>query len=263
MIPKYLYHYTSIDTVKKIVAYKKIRFTRLDLLNDPYEGIANFEDIKEHPNLNQKVMYCSCWTPKASESVILWTIYTKMKGVRIKVKSNLFSYNNDIFRCREISNGFVPVSKIKPIPFSDKELKNGIQEIDGPIKITYVSNLKEIYQDAIGTRIANEGKENEFLMYNISLYDLGIKKLDYWNFENEWRYRICPYKEMCGGKSAIERVTNFPTPEYIDVPFYKEVEEILVGPDVLDEQIEEIKLFLEAKKLNIPVLKSAIKINPK
>lgn len=262
MIPKYLYHYTSIDTIKKIVNSQKIRFTRLDLLNDPYEGIIDFEDIKEHPNLNRKLIYCSCWTPEASESVILWTIYTKMKGVRIKVKSNLFSYNSGVFKCREIKDGFVPVSRIKPIPFTDKELKCEIQEIDGPIKITYVSNLKEIYQDAIGTRIANEGKENEFLMYDISLYDLGIKKLDYWKFENEWRYRICPYKEIHGDKFAIENATYL-TPEYIDVPFCEEIKEILVGPDVLDEQIEEIKLFLASKKINIPVLKSAIKINPK
>lgn len=260
MIPKYLYHYTSIDTVKKIVDSQKIRFTRLDLLNDPYEGIVAFEDIKEHPNINQKIIYCSCWTPEASESVILWTIYTKMKGVRIKVKTNLFS---DKFRFREIKEGFVPVSRIESIPFTDKELKGGIQEVDGPIKITYVGNLKEVYQDAIGTSIANEGKENEFPMYDISLYGLGIKKLDYWKFENEWRYRICPYKEIHGGKFAIENATCFPTPKYIDVPFNQEIEEILVGPDVLDEQIEEIKLFLAAKKINIPILKSAIKIKPK
>lgn len=76
-------------------------------------------------------------------------------------------------------------------------------------------------------------------------YDLGIKKLDYWKFENEWRYRICIYKE------------------YINVLFNQKIEEILVGSDELDEKIEEIKLFLEAKKVNIPILKSAIKINPK
>ncbi|MCM1235589.1 MAG: hypothetical protein NC489_36280 [Ruminococcus flavefaciens] len=249
--------------MKKIVDSQKIRFTRLDLLNDPYEGIVDFEDIKAHPNINQKFIYCSCWTPETSESVILWAIYTKMKGVRIKVKSNLFFYNSDVFKCREIRAGFVPVSKIKSIPYADKELKGEIQEIDGPIKITYVNNLEEIYKDAIGTSIANEGKENEFLMYDISLYDLGIKKLDYWKFENEWRYRICPYKEMHGGKFAIENAACFPTPEYIDVPFNKDIEEILVGPDVLDEQIEDIKLFLESKRINIPILKSAIKINLK
>lgn len=98
MIPKYLYHYTSIDAIKEIVDSQKNRFTRLDLLNDPYEGIVDFEDIKEYPNINQKVIYCSCWTPETSESVILWTIYTKMKGVRIKVKSNLFSYNIDKYK---------------------------------------------------------------------------------------------------------------------------------------------------------------------
>lgn len=40
MILKYLYHYTSTDTLKKIISGKTIKFSRLDTMNDPLEGGA-------------------------------------------------------------------------------------------------------------------------------------------------------------------------------------------------------------------------------
>lgn len=45
MIPKYLYHYTNVDSLLKILQSQTIRFTRLDLLNDPYEGNFLFSDM--------------------------------------------------------------------------------------------------------------------------------------------------------------------------------------------------------------------------
>lgn len=257
MTPKYLYHYTKIETLIKIIESQKIRFTRLDLLNDPYEGIVVFEDIKEYSNIQQKCIYCSCWTPEETESVGLWKIYTDMRGVRIKIRSDLFVNDYEGFKCREIKEGFVPVSEIKPIALLDK---GKINEIVGPIKISYVNDLKATYQNAIGTSIANAGKEDEFMMYDISFDELGIRKLDYWKFENECRYLICPFIKLRAGKNAFENVPDFPTPEYIDIPFYKDIEEILVGPEVSNEQIDEITKFLETEKNNISVSKSPIKI---
>ena len=58
MIPKYLYHYTKIDTMKKIIDSHKIRFTRLDLLNDPCEGIVQFTDVTRHLNIIIKIKKC-------------------------------------------------------------------------------------------------------------------------------------------------------------------------------------------------------------
>lgn len=263
MIPKYLYHYTKIDTMKKIIDSHKIRFTRLDLLNDPCEGIVQFTDVTRHLNINQKVIYCSCWTSEISENLVLWAIYTQMKGVRLKMRSDLFDHGWKKFAFREIRNEFIPVSKIDSMPFTDKELKGGIQEIEGPIRIAYVRDLKELYQDAVDVHIANEGKADAFRMYDISLYELGIKKLDHWKYENEWRYRICPYRRISGGKKAFEQSVDFPTPEYIDVPFESEIEEIVVGPNVPDEQIEGIRSFLSIKKIDIPISKSSIEINIK
>ena len=66
MIPKYVYHYTSIDSLKKIIESKKIRFKRLDLLNDPYEGLHEFENLDNYSGELRKVIYCSWWTDSVS-----------------------------------------------------------------------------------------------------------------------------------------------------------------------------------------------------
>jgi len=41
MIPKYLYHYSSIEKLGNIIEHGTIRFTRLDVLNDPLEGLLD------------------------------------------------------------------------------------------------------------------------------------------------------------------------------------------------------------------------------
>ena len=46
MIPNYLYHYTSLEVLILILKEGKIRFKRLDKVNDPTEG-----NIPEFPEL--------------------------------------------------------------------------------------------------------------------------------------------------------------------------------------------------------------------
>ena len=80
-----IYHYTSIDTLSLILKHKKIKFNRLDFVNDPLEGFSsNFLD-------SQKLAYVSCFTKRKDDSIPMWAMYTeKFKGIRIGFPQNIF-----------------------------------------------------------------------------------------------------------------------------------------------------------------------------
>ena len=261
MVPKYLYHYTDIDTVKKIIESKKIRFKRLDLLNDPYEGVHTLDGLAAYGGEMRKLIYCSCWTNILQETVNLWAIYSNMQGARIKMKSTMFS--NEL-KLIEQASGFMPVGKIdaiKDVPWvGDKETV--IDKIYGPFKVEYVEQLNDTYNLAVGVSKCKSGTSDEFLMHDIDLRELGNRKIKHWEYENEWRYKICPYVGVHGGTEAF-RVNDFSyinSPDYIDIPFTTEIEEIMVGPCVSEQEVEDLVKFLEEKENHICVQRSSIRI---
>ena len=256
MIPKYVYHYTSISTLKEIINSENIRFTRLDLLNDPYEGIHTLECNCDYNSEIRKVIYCSCWTDCSEESISMWSVYGNMEGVRIKIKSNMFSRN---FYICEYDVGFVPVSKINQFEISViEDIKGNIKEIFGPYKINYVKNVEETYDNVLRHSLSNKGTSNEFVMNEIQLYELGMKKVKHWEYEQEWRYKISPFSMICGSNNVFEQNISINSPRYIDVPFINPIEEIVLGPKCTDDDYEELKKFLSDKSINILPQKSKI-----
>ena len=84
-VPEFLFHYTSIEGLAHILSSKKIRFSRLDFLDDMDEGGS--ADILDW----RKYFFVSCWSSSEEESIPLWSMYTNdMKGVRLKVKTDMF-----------------------------------------------------------------------------------------------------------------------------------------------------------------------------
>src|SRR5699024_6492802 len=77
------YHYTSIETLALILKSKKLRFTRLDLLDDRKE-------INGIPPLKHVGVYVSCWTEKREESLAQWSLYTNMKGIRLEMEKEFY-----------------------------------------------------------------------------------------------------------------------------------------------------------------------------
>lgn len=112
MIPKYLFHYTSLEGLKSIIKSKNIRFTRIDKLNDPYDGSIPVSNVPFKKTYFAKTTYVSCWTSQEKESISLWDLYTKMKGFRLKMKSSLFSKNMVL---KESKNMIIPISNISEI----------------------------------------------------------------------------------------------------------------------------------------------------
>ncbi len=73
-----IYHYTSIATLELILRTRRIRFNRLDRVDDIAES-QTAVGIEFG-----KYFFVSCWTQKAEENIPLWTMYSNgMAGVRI------------------------------------------------------------------------------------------------------------------------------------------------------------------------------------
>ena len=88
-----IYHYTSIQTLALILKYNKIRFNRLDKVDDMEESIYG-----SGPTQTKLGMYTfvSCWTKSEKENLALWNMYTHYKGIRIGIDAMPFmTYGKD------------------------------------------------------------------------------------------------------------------------------------------------------------------------
>ena len=80
-----IYHYTSIETLELILKTGKLRFGRLDNVDDRAES----EPFKNKPIADK--IFVSCWTENKNENVALWKMYgDDFKGVRIGLKPPFF-----------------------------------------------------------------------------------------------------------------------------------------------------------------------------
>lgn len=261
MIPKYLYHYTSINGLKEIVSSKKIRFKRLDKLNDPYEGFFTINDVPEHIKELRKFVYVSCWNDQNIDSISLWYIYTKMNGVRIKMKTSLFG---ESLRLDEYSNCFIPACTIPKIPIVIKGLNMGVDicNVFGPIKIVYTC-LEDTYKYTFEILKKDESQTyRDDDIYNIYLRELGMCKVMHWNYENEWRYKINLFGQLQGSKDVIvSEFRDLYPPEYLDIPYNQEIDEVLTAPNMSERDINDIISFFKKKNIDTCVQRSEIQIS--
>ena len=167
-LPKFLYHYTSIDTLACILNSKKLKLTSL----------CYVDDEKEINNIVAKYCYVSCWTAEERESIPMWEMYSNgMKGVRIKLPVNPFiEYPLDKKRFGT-SKGFIPAERI----LGENTTVMGI----GTDCLKAIEYLNEVdllrNENELNTSIA----AGEFNVKN----DLGIYKDSAWEFQKEWRYK--------------------------------------------------------------------------
>lgn len=220
-----LYHYSSINKLALILESKKIRFNRLDLVNDPHEGISSdFGSMAIY-------LFVSCWTKNNEENFALWNMYTeKMRGVRIELILPIFnSYNiGETFNCIVSENEYLNDEKGLFILSENK-----------PISISYTENRDELFpkiHTTLGLRTSS----------------LGITKRSIWKIEDEVRYKmeIYPYDSTVSKKYFPDAYEKFieqripPQIKFYDAEISKESFEkmkIVIGPkmEVGDRQIIE------------------------
>lgn len=227
-----IFHYTSIETLALILKNKNIRFTRLDMVDDPDE----YSLIKDNINPSQYV-YVSCWTKNAHENMPQWYMYGNGKhGVRIEMESELFETVENQFcpsyfsRDKIFKQGYM----IMPI------LKRGLL-----LDIDYVEDVS-LLQDKI---FVDTGETS-----GVNFNKVAVSKSKNWQFQQECRFILNVFpcvKSYFGGYLGFKECFEnhyIPPMKYIDVPLletaYQSIK-IMLGPDVNEAEETIVKCLMQ------------------
>ena len=200
MIPEYLFHYTTIESLALILKNRNIKFNPLSVLDDKQE-----EKIKDKQRFSHYI-FVSSWTEDDNESIPMWNLYSNLtSGVRIKTipfpfqeyplseELNKENPYNIVFKSEMRS--VVPAEEFisKPyiiFPFTQKDIL---------YKVEYTDEIEKLEPTIYRERFIEFGK-------------LGKYKKTHWAFQKEWRYiiRFSPmgFKEIYANMKNMERSLN-------------------------------------------------------
>lgn len=253
-LPEYLYHYTSIETFALILNSQKLRFSRLDTVNDPEEARA--ADLKYASTL----VFASCWTEEEDELIAMWKLYTPdMQGIRLKMPTNLFAGQNP----PQVEEGGAIQFFDGNIEILRKPPATGIMtnRVFGPNKVHYTDDEDYLIPNCII-------EHNNFT--EIVLHDLGKAKNPYWSFEREWRFLLygipseIRVKQGSGYRNIILDLEEYPVLETayylpLDASAIKKAE-ILLGPRINKAQEILVKTLRDTYCPKVPITKSRLKV---
>ena len=178
---KLIHHYTSIENLALILSSRKIRFNRMDKVDDLLE-------IDGLPKAFSTYVFISCWTYEKEESIPLWKMYTQnMRGVRLSLPIDMFK--KKLIKAGKYDN-FITVEKDIHSPLSINEqfaknyfISNVFSNKQSFYKeVIYDNNYPEIYKKSIMEE-NNETKIN-------NLFSCGAYKGEMWKFQNESRFTL-------------------------------------------------------------------------
>lgn len=193
-----IHHYTNIESLALILQSRKIRFNRLDRMDDLEEGRVEAQGIPL-----AKYTYVSCWTESDDESIPLWHMYSgNGNGVRISLPQDMFkdySIMDGLIGDKNLSATIQNIfPKITPsilwkIPSSEYSEKKYL------ILPIYSNNLTHFYRKIqyVDDVFSHTNNLDEITYHNNGTYDLslkmgevGIYKHNRWQFQNESRFII-------------------------------------------------------------------------
>lgn len=91
-VPRYLYHYTSVDTLELILSNRTFRFNPLTNMDDQQE------QWNAHGKAHGHFWFISSWTEEEEEIKDMWQQYCRpdaTRGIRIKLPVNPFSHTEN------------------------------------------------------------------------------------------------------------------------------------------------------------------------
>lgn len=249
-LPKYLYHYTSINTLAYILQNKQILFNSLINVDDLEEQITLDKDIWA------KYCFVSCWSANSRESIPMWEMYSSgMQGVRIRLPSDLFlpysiSYSDfahalnmplradanseEIVNDNEFMKSVVP-----PELYFSKECSFIGSNKLIPQKIEYTDNISLLFPTV---KVENENQVN--LFWGL----IGKYKRKCWSFQKEWRFILT------ANPFSIKNIPGYALLETLGVPQFSDAlkNTIMSCPDL---SFSRIKLKIDETKLvNIKIV---------
>lgn len=228
--PNFLYHYTTIDTLEKILSTKQIRFNRLDQVNDANEGKSlDFGDLGLY-------IFVSCWTDSEQEIIPLWQIYSDhYTGVRIKLPTKMFK---DYAIKPQLERAFFTDPDFRyPKKREDIHGKDYIMApipVDFPSKIIYTEEFKNIIPDVGDTYDSNL----------IHMGKLGVYKRKEWAYEKEWRFML--------------RIMPAPPPPKKSYLEYKDNFDLLVQEQFIKREVSINSIFLDLDEQSLQQMEMTI-----
>lgn len=236
-----IYHYTSIESLALILKTRKLRFSRLD-------GVDDVKEAQRHAEIDfGKFFFVSCWTQQEEESIPQWSMYShEMQGVRIEMPS--YPFTDQPLRPKPGWEGVIWSGEIlSPLSF-EAIWGNGYfiapmflnrEQFAGPVE--YVDNVEEEYANSIQRKVNPEGNVN--LKINALPY-LPRKKSRDWEFQKEYRFSLfilpslplpdggpgtAEFSSQVGQHMSNSFINNVdPGIRYVDVPFSDEALRSLV-----------------------------------
>lgn len=166
-----IYHYTSIQTLALILKSQKIRFNRLDMVDDIEESCYG-----SGPTQVKLGMYTfvSCWTKSDKENLALWNMYTRYKGVRIGI-------DEMPFKTYRVNDKFVSLLP-SPMSFGPDYMVSSFTNEAKLFDIVYVEDP----QEEIKKLIVPAGKDGIV----VSTTQVGTFKRKEWEIQQESRFKI-------------------------------------------------------------------------
>lgn len=174
-----IYHYTTIDSLYKILLTKSFRFSRIDQMNDLLEA-KRCLDLYNN-------FYVLSFSHSRLESIPLWNMYAKEhRGVIIRFTNNYLFDKSKIYFYRGISKKyFVRSDNYLNTNFYYDDSDEGIYAKD-PIRIQVIYS-DDAQKNRVGRKVFQSGKY-EITGMNPNIL-IGIKT-EAWKHENELRYYI-------------------------------------------------------------------------
>lgn len=174
-----LHHYTAIQTLALILDSKRIRFTRIDLVDDikETEGLPN--DIKTNA-------FVSCWTEDDSENLPLWSLYTQMNGVRISLPADMF--NKYSIKAGDYGNWGYTKDVIVPLPL--EKIRTDEYLILNPFWLNDGFYKKVIYSDDYIEYRKKMFNKTDKVLTIVTIQNLFSYKDSIWSFQKEGRFYL-------------------------------------------------------------------------
>jgi len=232
-----IHHYTSIQSLALILESKKIRFTRIDCLDD-------ITEIDGLPNEFKTLAFVSCWTEDNIENISLWSLYTQMKGVRISLPRNMFKAYN--IKAGDNGNWGYVFDTITPLPLEKVRTDNYL--ISNPFWLEDGFYKKIIYSDASVEKRKELYTENAIGDVKINaIQNLFVHKDSIWKFQNESRfyliaYPLPPLNIFKDRETQMLHINDFLTPKENSMTF--------IDVDINENTIDNIIVRLSPNSTN-------------
>lgn len=276
LLPQYLYHYTSVDTLELILSNRTFRFNPLTVMDDRQE------QWNAHGTAHGHFWFISSWTEAEDEIKEMWTQYCKpdaTRGVRIKLPINPFSetenklgtsYKESLAALFNIWNKYfwkyyrkIPKDYDENQILSQKlineypEVKSAIaKEMDELMHTTvmcYPDNVNKLLR-----KVEYTDEKSKLMPVTVSNYkgmffeddsDYCRYKNTSWAWQREWRYAVhfqmqTPGKIKSGGKIELYKLPF----DYYDMKLDSEKLkrlEIVTSPVISEEALKKLNAVLK------------------